>query len=77
MTHDRVDGDEIQLTHEYLAAMLGCRRPSVTETLQVLKERGLIEYARGKIQVLNRQGLEDASCECYGSVRAEYARLLK
>jgi CRP-like cAMP-binding protein len=76
MTHDRVDGDEIQLTHEFLAAMLGVRRSSVTETLQALKEKGLIDYGRGKITVMNRQRMEDGSCECYASVRAEYARLL-
>jgi CRP-like cAMP-binding protein len=76
MTHDRVDGDEINLTHEFLAAMLGVRRPSVTQTLQTLKERGLLDYGRGRITVVNRQGLEDGSCECYESVRAEYARLL-
>ena len=76
MTHDRVDGDEIHLTHEFLAAMLGARRSSVTEALQVLKEKGLVDYGRGKITVVNRQGMEAGSCECYESVRAEYARLL-
>lgn len=76
MTHDRVDGDEINLTHEFLAAMLGVRRTSVTHTLQALKEEGLIDYGRGKIIVLNRQGMEDGSCECYESVRSEYSRLL-
>jgi CRP-like cAMP-binding protein len=77
MTHDRVDGDDIELTHEFLAAMLGVRRSSVTETLQALKLRGLVEYSRGKITVLDRQRLEDGSCECYRAVRDEYERLLK
>jgi CRP-like cAMP-binding protein len=77
MTHDRVEGNDIELTHEFLAAMLGVRRSSVTETLQALKLKGLIEYSRGKITVLDRQGLEDGACECYQDVRDEYDRLLK
>ncbi|MCE9528036.1 MAG: Crp/Fnr family transcriptional regulator [Planctomycetales bacterium] len=77
MTHDRVGGDEIRLTHEFLSAMLGVRRSSVTETLQELARKGLIEYGRGKIVIKDRQGIEDGSCECYESVRAEYSRLLK
>ena len=76
MTHDRVDGDEIQLTHEYLAIMLGVRRASVTDVVQELKERGLIGTARGVITVLDRAGLEKGACECYQTVRSEYARLL-
>jgi CRP-like cAMP-binding protein len=76
MTLDRVDGDVIELTHEFLSAMLGVRRSSVTETLQVLKQRELIDYGRGKIQVLDRDRLEDGSCECYRAVRDEYKRLL-
>jgi len=76
MTHDRVEGDELLLTHEFLSVMLGVRRPSVTEILQGLKERGLIVYSRGKIRVLDRQGLEAGSCECYRAVRDEYERLM-
>jgi CRP-like cAMP-binding protein len=76
MTHDRVDGDVIELTHEFLAAMLGVRRPGVTETLQALKLKGLIAYGRGKITVLDRAGMEAGSCECYQVVRDEYERLL-
>jgi CRP-like cAMP-binding protein len=76
MTLDRVDGNVIELTHEFLAAMLGVRRSSVTETLGTLKKRGLIDYGRGKIEVLDRQLLEDGSCECYRAVRNEYERLL-
>jgi CRP-like cAMP-binding protein len=76
MTHDHIDGDEISLTQEFLAVMLGARRPTVTEILCELKERELIDYARGKIRVLNRAGLEEGACECYGAVREEYARLL-
>jgi CRP-like cAMP-binding protein len=77
MTHDRIGGDEIQLTHEFMSVMLGVRRPSVSETLQGLKDRGLITYTRGKITVLDRQGLEEGSCECYRAVRDEHERLLR
>jgi CRP-like cAMP-binding protein len=77
MTHDRVSGNEIQLTHEFLATMLGVRRASVSDTLQALHNQGLIENGRGVISVVNRKGMEDASCVCYQLVRDEYARLLK
>jgi len=76
MTHDRVVGDELSLTHEFLSFMLGCRRVGVTEVLQSLRQQGLNAYSNGKITVLNRQGLEEASCECYQDIRDEYARLL-
>jgi CRP-like cAMP-binding protein len=76
MTHDRVDGDELTLTHEFLSYMLGVRRSSVTEVLQSLQQQGLIRYGQGKITVLNREGLEELSCECYQCVRDEYDRLL-
>ena len=76
MTHDRVGRDEVPLTHEFLAIMLGVRRNGVTEVLQALRGRGLLEYRRGRITVLDRRGLEAAACECYEKTRAEYARLL-
>jgi CRP-like cAMP-binding protein len=76
MTHDRVGSDVIPLTHEFLAIMLGVRRPGVTEVLQDLKGQGLLTYSRGKITVLDRRGLEAVSCECYQSVNDEYERLL-
>lgn len=76
MTHDRVGGDELALTHEFLSYMLGVRRASVTITLNELQEEGLIESARGKIFIRNRTGLEQASCECYRDVTDEYTRLL-
>jgi CRP-like cAMP-binding protein len=75
MTHDRVGSDELPLTHEFLAIMLGVRRASVTEVLKPLQDRGLIENSRGKITLLDRAGLETESCECYGIVRDEFARL--
>ena len=76
MTLDSVEGDEVELTHEFLSFMLGVRRSSVTEVLQELKELGLINYTRGKIKVVDREGLEERACECYKAVRDEYARLL-
>ena len=76
MTREGLPTDEMPLTHEYLAIMLGVRRAGVTEVLQSLKERGLITYGRGSIRILDREGLEAASCECYRAAGAAYDRLL-
>lgn len=76
LTHDRVDSDEFPLTQEFLSQMLGVRRASVSVVAAILQKAGLISYHRGKITVLDRQGLEDASCECYQVVKQEYIRLL-
>lgn len=76
MTHDRVDRDELPLTHEFLSFMLAVRRSGVTETLHTLQEQSLISNSRGTIMILNRKGLEAASCECYRIVVEEYHRLL-
>jgi CRP-like cAMP-binding protein len=75
-THDRVPDDTYVLTQEFLADMLGVTRPSVTVAARTLQEAGLIRYRRGQITVLDRNGLEEASCECYASVRREYDRLV-
>jgi CRP-like cAMP-binding protein len=75
-THDRVKGDEFPLTHEFLGLMLGVRRATVTLTAQALQKRGLIRYQRGIVTVLNRGGLEKASCECYRLIDHEFIRLL-
>jgi CRP-like cAMP-binding protein len=75
-THDRVPGDTYELTQEFLADMLGVTRPSVTVAARTLQEAGLIRYRRGQITVLDRNGLEEASCECYATVRREYERLV-
>jgi CRP-like cAMP-binding protein len=72
----RVESDELPLTHEFIAEMLGVRRAGVTESALRLKEQGLIEYTRGHIQIIDVQGLEAASCECYVVLRDEYDRLL-
>lgn len=76
MTHDRVSGDFFQLTHEFLAAMIGVRRATVSEVLQGLADQEVIANSRAKISVTNRNGLERRSCECYRAVRDEYRRLL-
>jgi CRP-like cAMP-binding protein len=76
MCHDRVGGDEIPLTQEFLAQMLGVRRPSVTVVAGMLQKAGLIRYSRGRITVLDRAGLEAGSCECYEAVRRDYEQVM-
>jgi CRP-like cAMP-binding protein len=76
MTQDRVGADEFHLTQELLAHMLGVRRPSVTVAAGMLQRAGLIRYQRGRIHIVDRAGLEAASCECYESVRQDISRLL-
>jgi len=76
MSHDRVLGDEIALTHEYLGEMLGVRRAGVTQAAGKLKRQKLIDYHRGRIRVLDRKGLEKAACECYEFIRAHHDRLV-
>jgi CRP-like cAMP-binding protein len=75
-THDRAEGDTFHLTQEFLAFMLGVARQSVGIAVGDLQSRGLIEYHRGEMHILDRPGLEAASCECYEIVRAEFSRLL-
>lgn len=75
MMHDRADGDEFTLLQEFLADMLGVRRPSVSVCASILQRAGLISYKRGKVRIENRTGLELASCECYGVISDEYAAL--
>jgi CRP-like cAMP-binding protein len=75
MTHDRVDGDEFVLTQEFLAQMLGVGRAAVNAAAQTLEDAGCIAYSRGRITILDRAGLEAASCECYGVIRQEFDRL--
>jgi CRP-like cAMP-binding protein len=76
LTHDRVNSDKIALSHEYLAMMLGARRSGVTIAAAALQQAGFIRYARGHIVILNRVGLEEASCECYAVAREQFGPLL-
>jgi CRP-like cAMP-binding protein len=73
---DRLQGDVLAMTQELIANMLGVRREGVTEAAVQLQAAGLIRYARGRITVLDRAGLEKRSCECYAVVKKEYGRLL-
>jgi len=76
LSHDRLDSDELVMTQELIANMLGVRREGVTHAAGRLQEGGLISYVRGRIAILDRRGLEAAVCECYGVVKDEYDRLL-
>ncbi len=73
---DRLSGNELVMTQELIANMLGVRREGVTEAALKLQEAGLIRYARGRITVLDRPALEKRTCECYAVVKKEYDRLL-
>jgi CRP-like cAMP-binding protein len=75
MAHDRIDGDELALTHEFLALMLGVRRPGVTVALNLLESSGLIQAGRGRIAIIDREGLEKSSNGAYGPPEAEFHRL--
>ncbi len=76
-THDRVKGDVFPLTHRFLGLMLGVRRSSVTRTAGALQKLNLIRYSRGVVTVLDRKGLEKASCGCYRFIIMEFDRLLR
>jgi CRP-like cAMP-binding protein len=73
---DRLKGNELVMTQELIANMLGVRREGVTEGALKLQQAGLIRYARGHISILDRDGLEKRTCECYAVVKKEYDRLL-
>ena len=74
-THDRVEGDDFPMKHEFLAIMLGVRRPTVTVVMQALQRAGLIVSRYGRIGIVDRTRLEEASCECYDVIRAHFDRL--
>lgn len=76
LTIDRVPAQELVMTQELIASMLGVRREGITEAAGKLQHAGFISYRRGHITVLNRAGLEKNSCECYGVVKKEFTRLL-
>ncbi len=71
-----MQGNVLHLTQEQLASRLGVRRESITAVALALQRAGLIRYARGRVEVLDREGLEDRACECYGVVKRECERLL-
>jgi CRP-like cAMP-binding protein len=76
MAHDRVEGDEFPMTHEFLSMMLGVRRAGITVAAGQFQKAGFIHYERGCIDVTDRPGLESVACECYGIVRRAQDRLL-
>jgi CRP-like cAMP-binding protein len=76
MTLDRVPGDEVRMTHEFLAQMLAVRRPSVTEVARRMHTAGVIRNGRGSITVVDRMAVEARVCECYATVEKEFTRLL-
>src|SRR5476651_1316565 len=76
MMHDRAEGEFLAYTHEFLSHILGANRKSVTLAAQSMQAAGLISYRRGTIQVLDRQGLEKASCECYAIVKERFDAFL-
>jgi CRP-like cAMP-binding protein len=75
MTADRAGGDSFTLTHEFLSYMLGVHRPAVSLVASELSERGLLRYRRGAVSIIDREGLEAASCECYAIARRSVDQL--
>ncbi|MFC7611072.1 Crp/Fnr family transcriptional regulator [Teichococcus aestuarii] len=75
MAHDRAEGDEFPMTHEFLSLMLGVRRAGVTVAARMLQKAQFIRYERGRMEVTDRPGLEGAGCECYGIQRRALERL--
>ncbi|MBJ7594147.1 MAG: Crp/Fnr family transcriptional regulator [Candidatus Dormibacteraeota bacterium] len=71
MSHDRVGVDEFSITHEFLGQMLGSRRATVTLSAGILQAAGLIRYHRGRLTIVDREGLEEVSCECYAAIKLE------
>jgi hypothetical protein len=76
MAHDRSEGDELMLTQEILAGMIGARRPTVSIVGGILQRAGLIRINRGRVTILYRPRLEAASCECYAVIRDAFDRFL-
>jgi hypothetical protein len=76
MSHDRAGVDQFRVTHEFLAYMLGVRRVGITMAAGDLQRRGLISYHRGDLTVLDRAGLEAATCSCYATDQQVYAQVL-
>jgi CRP-like cAMP-binding protein len=77
MAHDRAAGDELVLTQEILAGMIGARRPAVSIVIGNLQKAGLIRAERGRITILDREGMEESSCECYRVIREAFEKFIK
>lgn len=75
VTHDRVQADQLEITQEFLSQMLGAHRQSVTLAASALQRANLIRYSRGTLRILDRSGLEAASCECYRAIQKEFEGL--
>ena len=73
---DLSESDNLPFTQEFLAEMLGVQRTSVTTVARTLQEAGMIRYARGKIEILDVEGLREGACECYATVKHQYGQLL-
>jgi len=76
MYHDRLERDEFELTHEFMAAMLGVRRAGVSEVANELQKMGFISYRRGRVRIIDREGMERFACECYQVVKEKYEDFL-
>ena len=74
--HDRAEADTFRMTHEFLAMMLGVRRPGVTVAVQSLQSSGMMTYNHGTMTILDRKSMEAAACECYRVIQDEFTRLL-
>ena len=70
-----MDGDDFLLTQDIISMMLGAQRTGVTDAAGTLQKKGIIRYSRGRIMILDRQGLEETACECYWIVKEEFDRL--
>ncbi|HEV7521661.1 MAG TPA: Crp/Fnr family transcriptional regulator [Candidatus Angelobacter sp.] len=75
MCHDRMDSDNFSITHEFLGHMLGTPRTTVTLAAGILQKAGFVDYTRGRMHIRDRQALEKAACECYGTISKEFQRL--
>jgi CRP-like cAMP-binding protein len=74
-THDRVNADSFPITQEFLALMLGVRRATVSVSARILQRAGLIRYSRGRMTIVDREGLHAAACDCYGVIRRAFDQL--
>lgn len=77
MIHNRVDRDEFDLRHEFIAEMLGVHRPTVSIAAKMLQKAGLIDYSRGHMRILDPEGLKNGACECYSLIEGQVARLYR